>query len=231
MGVRFRYAGAITSHSRAHPAGVDREVDVIITFRQRRAGGRYGYRRVLKGPVAGVAGVQWRASRSAQPVCRSSAGTSSSMPNRDRSPHQQLGGPVRPQAGRTAFTGRRPCPCTCTSSGTRSADHVRDKRRLMYPRLRADRLTPLARETAGPRKMGNNAASELSEPPEGAQPRPSSIRTPITSPRHTAPGHERGPRRGRRRGPGLAGFPHREELWRAWTTRRCDRPWPIPPAG
>ena len=58
----------------------------------------------------------------------------------------------------------------------------------MYPRLQADRPDTLARETAGSAQDGQTTLFELSEPPEGAIACPSSIRTPITVPRHTAPG-------------------------------------------
>jgi hypothetical protein len=154
MGVRFRYAGAITSHSARTRPESTAKVDVIITFGNAKARGRYGYRRVLKGPVAGVAGVQWRAS--------------------DRRNRLQVyGGYVVIDAEEIVRrTSNWEAPFDPRPAELRSPDvvralymhefghavgldHVRDKRQLMYPRLQADRPDTLgAGDRRGLRKMG-----------------------------------------------------------------------------
>jgi hypothetical protein len=154
MGVRFQYAGAIRSRSaRTRPTSAS-NVDVIITFGNAKPGGRYGYRRVLKGPVAGVAGVQWRASDR-------------------RNRRQVFGGYVvidakeivrRTSDWQAPFD---PRPAELRSPDVVRAlymhefghavglDHVRDKRQLMYPRLQADRPDTLgAGDRKGLRKLG-----------------------------------------------------------------------------
>ena len=154
MGVRFRYAGAITSRSARTRPTSDSNVDVIITFGNAKPRGRYGYRRVLKGPVAGVAGVQWRASER-------------------RNRRQVFGGYVVIDAKEIVRrTSNWQAPPDPRSAELRSPDvvralymhefghavgldHVRDKRQLMYPRLQADRADTLgAGDRKGLRKLG-----------------------------------------------------------------------------
>ncbi len=154
MGVDFSYAGAIKSRSAGTYPRSASGVDLIITFGY-PGKGRYGYGRVLKGSVAGFAGISWR-----------SAGSSRKA--------QVHGGYVvidtkevvrRTEAWRSPFDTR---PVEKRSPDVVRAlymhefghavglDHVRDKRQLMYPQLQADRPDTLgAGDRKGLRKLGD----------------------------------------------------------------------------
>lgn len=154
MGVTFRYTGAVKSRSaKTRPRSVP-GVDLVITFGNAKARGRYGYARVLKGPIAGVAGVQWRSSRlprrlqvfggyvviDAKEVVRR---TSNWLAAYDARP----AGERAPDVLRALYMHE--------FGHAVGLDHVRDKTQLMFPRLQADRPDRLAvGDRKGLRKLG-----------------------------------------------------------------------------
>lgn len=154
MGVKFRYTGPVKSRSaRTRPRSVP-GVDLVIAFGNEKAHGRYGYGRLLKGPIAGVAGVQWRASWrpgrlqvfsgyvviDAKEVVRR---TSNWLAAYDARPV----GERSPDLVRSLYMHE--------FGHAVGLDHVRDKTQLMFPRLQADRPDQLgAGDRKGLRKLG-----------------------------------------------------------------------------
>ena len=152
MGLRFRYAGPIGTRSGGTEPRTGAPVDLVITFGNAKRG-RYGYRKVLRGGVAGFGGVNWRSSGARSAV---------------------IGGFVvidTDEVIRSTDTWTRafdPRPATQREPDILRAlymhefghavglDHVRDKRQLMYPQLQPDRADTLgAGDRKGLRKLGN----------------------------------------------------------------------------
>jgi Matrixin len=154
MGMDFRYAGAIRSKSAGtYPRPVP-GVDLIITFGY-PGKGRYGYGRVLKGSVAGFAGISWRSSRlarksqvdrgyvviDAKEVVRR---TDTWRAPLDTRPVEQRS----PDVVRALYMHE--------FGHAVGLDHVRDQRQLMYPQLQANRPDTLgAGDRKGLRKLGD----------------------------------------------------------------------------
>ncbi len=154
MGMRFVYQGRI--RSRAQNGVQPRSaagVDLVITFGSDSRRGRYGYGRVLAGPVAGIAGISWRQSTAAarvdygyviidaKEVVRKTNATT--VPFDPRPATERA-----PDVVRSLYMHE--------FGHAVGLAHVRDKEQLMYPRLlpeRADTLGPGDRR--GLRKLGN----------------------------------------------------------------------------
>jgi hypothetical protein len=153
MNVSFRYVGPVKTRSaRTRPRSIS-GVDLVITFGNAKARGRYGYRRVLKGDIAGVAGVQWRS------VSRSRAKVLSGYVVIDAQEVVR-----RTDAWRSAYDARpvdqRPVDVVRSLymhefGHAVGLDHVKDDRQLMFPRLQPDRRDELGPgDRKGLRKLG-----------------------------------------------------------------------------
>ncbi len=154
MGVRFVYEGRISSRAQngVQPR-TSAGVDLIITFGSESRRGRYGYGRVLNGPVAGIAGISWRQSSAGARVDYGYVIIDAKEVVR------------KTDAVREAFDPRpatqRP-PDVVRSlymhefGHAVGLAHVRDKKQLMYPRLLPERSDTLGRgDLRGLRKLGN----------------------------------------------------------------------------
>ena len=154
MGVRFVYEGRIRSRaSNGVQPRSSSGVDLIITFGSESRRGRYGYGRVLAGPVAGIAGISWRQSTAAARVDYGyviiDAKEVARKTNATTSPFDPRPATERPpDVVRSLYMHEFGHAVGLT--------HVRDKKQLMFPRLlpqRADTLGP--GDLRGLRKLGN----------------------------------------------------------------------------
>ena len=154
MGMRFVYEGRIRSRAQngVQPRSTA-AVDLIITYGAESRRGRYGYGRVLSGPVAGIAGISWRQSTTAarvdygyviidaKEVVRKTDAVSEPFDPRPATKRP-------PDVVRSLYMHE--------FGHAVGLSHVRDKKQLMYPRLipeRADTLGP--GDLRGLRKLGN----------------------------------------------------------------------------
>lgn len=154
MGVTFRYAGAVRTRSAGRYPRSASGVDIVITYGRAARHGRYAYGRVLRGSVAGVGGVSWRATK---------------RPGRARID----GGYVVIDAGDVVVhTSNWQAPFDSRPADQRSPDvvrslylhefghavglsHVKDTEQVMYPRVQATRSDVLGSgDRKGLRKLG-----------------------------------------------------------------------------
>ncbi len=154
MGVRFVYEGRINSRAQngVQPR-TTADVDLIITYGSDSRRGRYGYGRVLSGPVAGIAGISWRQSTSAARVDYGYVIIDAKEVARKTDAITEAFDP-RPATKRPPDVVRS--LYMHEFGHAVGLSHVRDKKQLMYPRLlpeRADTLGP--GDLRGLRKLGN----------------------------------------------------------------------------
>jgi hypothetical protein len=153
-GLRFRYAGSIRTRSKGrHPAAVN-GVDIPITYGTDRRSGRYAYGRVLRGTVAGVAGVTWRTS--ALPRRKQIYGGYVVIDAPDVA--SQTSAVTQPYDPRPADQ-REPDPARSLYlhefAHALGMEHVKDESQLMYPELSAERPDVYGTgDQAGLRKLG-----------------------------------------------------------------------------
>ncbi len=154
MGVRFVYEGRIRSRSQdgVQPTSTA-GVDLIITYGADSRRGRYGYGRVLSGPVAGIAGISWQQSTSAARVDYGYVIIDAKEVVRKT---DAVSVPFDPRPA------TRRAPDVVRSlymhefGHAVGLSHVRDKKQLMYPRLLPERADTLGRgDLRGLRKLGS----------------------------------------------------------------------------
>lgn len=150
MGMRFRYVGQVKTHSSGtRPAGGP---EMVITFGNDNSSGTYGYRKVLRGSVAGVAGILW-----------------TTAPGSNRAEVRRGYVVIDADDVRDKVGAQRPDPRPAIERGQDivralymhefghavGLEHVSDRRQLMYPQLvqgRPDAFGP--GDSAGLRALG-----------------------------------------------------------------------------
>ena len=153
MGVDFRYVGAVRSRSAGTRPRSLAGVDLVITFGKATKGGRYGYGRLLRGPVAGVAGVRWRSNGSNRRQVFGGYVVIDAKEVVRRTDEWEQPFDARPAAVRSPDVVRS--LYMHEFGHAVGLDHVRDKKQLMYPRLQPDRPDQLgAGDRKGLRKLG-----------------------------------------------------------------------------
>lgn len=149
MGIRFRYMGQVRTRAQAHePRGGP---ELVITFGHSGTGGKYGYGRVLKGPIAGVAGITWqqRGSSRAQITRGYVVIDAKDLGSKveDKAPDPRPASEREQDIVRTLYMHE--------FGHAVGLDHVKDRSQLMYPQLvqgRPDDFGP--GDLAGLRALG-----------------------------------------------------------------------------
>ncbi|MEZ5184496.1 MAG: matrixin family metalloprotease [Candidatus Nanopelagicales bacterium] len=154
LGVTFRYQGAVKTKSvRAHPR-TSSPVDVVITFGNAKARGKYGYRKVLKGQIAGYTRIRWRGTSRKGRYRITSANIVIDAKQVSRFTDVWQSAPdIRPARERTPDLLRT--LYIHEFGHAVGLDHVRDKHQIMYPQLQSDRPDTLGSgDRKGLRRMG-----------------------------------------------------------------------------
>lgn len=152
MGVRFRYAGQIDTRAAGVVPRTKAPVDVVITFGNATRG-RFGYRKVLRGDVAGFGGVNWRSTGARSQVVSGYVVIDADEVVRSTDVWTRAFDP-RPAWQREPDILR--ALYMHEFGHAVGLDHVQDKRQLMYPQLQPDRGDVLgAGDRRGLRKLGN----------------------------------------------------------------------------